>query len=143
MLATGKIKKYQIVVSLVGVLVFPISWLAFYLGYEAQTCYMIYAFIYTILLFVKLKLLQGMIGLSLVRYVKSVLVRVVPIICIACVLSYGLTLLIPMGILRVIVIGIFSTFCIAALIYSLGLSKSERAFVIKKIKNIYYHGCKK
>lgn len=143
MMATGKIKKYQIVVSLVGVLVFPISWLAFYLGYEAQTCYMIYAFIYTILLFVKLKLLQGMIGLSLVRYVKSVLVRVVPIICIACVLSYGLTLLIPMGILRVIVIGIFSTFCIAALIYSLGLSKSERAFVIKKIKNIYYHGCKK
>lgn len=143
MMATGKIRKYQIVVSLVGVLVFPLSWLSFYLGYEAQTCYMIYAFIYTVLLFVKLWLLQGMIGLSLVRYVKSVIIRVVPIIGFTYILTYCLTLLMQTGLLRVIITSTFSTLCTTALIYSIGLSKTERIFVTNKIKNIYTHGYKK
>ena len=41
MLATGNIKRYQIVVTIVGCLVFPISWIAFAMGMEPQVGYFI------------------------------------------------------------------------------------------------------
>ena len=58
MFATGNIKRYQIIVTSIGCLVFPLSWIAFEIGLEPQFGYIIYFIIYTILLFVRLHLFQ-------------------------------------------------------------------------------------
>lgn len=45
-MATGQIRRYQVVVTTVGCLVFPLTWIAFSLGCPAYVFYLIYAVIY-------------------------------------------------------------------------------------------------
>jgi hypothetical protein len=82
MFATGKIKRYQIIVTTVGCLVFPLSWIAFKLGFEPQVGYILYFIIYTILLFVRLYLLKDMVKLPVMMYIREVLYKLAPIIVV-------------------------------------------------------------
>ena len=52
--ATGNIKRYQLWITLVGCLVFPLTWVAFELGVPPEATYVIYIVIYFLLNFVRL-----------------------------------------------------------------------------------------
>lgn len=134
MLATGKIKKYQITVTLIGGMVFPLTWLAFELGCPPQMGYIIYFIIYTILLFVRLYLLKGMVKLPIMMYVREVLFKILPVI----VIGYGLTGcllgIMEAGFVRLVVVCIVSTVITAFTSFTIGLSKNERVFIVGKIR---------
>ena len=51
--ATGNIKRYQLWVTIVGCLVFPLTWVAFKLGFPPETTYVIFIAIYFLLVFVR------------------------------------------------------------------------------------------
>ena len=52
--ATGKIRRYQLWVTIVGCWVFPLTWVAFLVGFPASATYVIYIIIYFLLVFVRL-----------------------------------------------------------------------------------------
>ena len=134
MFATGKIKRYQIIVTTVGCLVFPLSWIAFKLGFEPQVGYILYFIIYTILLFVRLNLLKDMVKLPVMMYIREVLYKLAPVIVVGFAIPGILILTMDAGWLRLILICLLSVLVTAASEYFIGLSNKEKDFVAEKIK---------
>ena len=134
MFATGKIKRYQIIVTTVGCLVFPLSWIAFKLGFEPQVGYVLYFIIYSILLFVRLYLLKDMVKLPAMMYIREVLYKLIPVMAICFVIPGVLIMTMEAGWIRLILVCILSVFVTAITEYTLGLSRNERNFVGDKIK---------
>lgn len=134
MFATGKIKRYQIIVTTVGCLVFPLSWIAFKLGFEPQVGYILYFIIYTILLFVRLYLLKDMVKLPVMMYIREVLYKLVPVIVVGFAIPGILILTMDAGWLRLILVCLLSVLVTAASEYFIGLSNKEKNFVAEKIK---------
>ena len=75
MLATGNIKKYQIVVGGTGMLVFPLVYIAYYIEMPPATSYVITFLIFMVQLFYRLFLLHSMIQLSIRSFFKHVLLK--------------------------------------------------------------------
>lgn len=136
MFATGDIKRYQIIVTSIGCLVFPLSWIAFALGLEPQVGYIIYFIIYTILLFIRLWLLKDMIKLPIIMYVREVLNKVVPVMAIAFAIPFLLCITMEDGWQRLISVCAISVVVTAVTEYRLGLSEHERTFVLEKVRQI-------
>lgn len=134
MLATGKIKRYQIIVTTVGCLVFPLSWIAFKLGFEPQVGYILYFIIYAILLFVRLYLLKDMVKLPVMMYIREVLYKLAPVIVVGFAIPGILILTMDVGWLRLILVCLLSVLVTAASEYFIGLSNKEQDFVAEKIK---------
>ena len=134
MFATGKIKRYQIIVTTVGCLVFPLSWIAFKLGFEPQVGYILYFIIYTILLFVRLYLLKDMVKLPVMMYIREVLYKLAPVILVGFAIPGILILTMDAGWLRLILVCLLSVLVTAASEYFIGLSNKEKDFVAEKIK---------
>lgn len=134
MFATGKIKRYQIIVTTVGCWVFPLSWIAFKLGFEPQVGYILYFIIYTILLFVRLYLLKDMVKLPVMMYIREVLYKLAPIIVVGFSIPGILILTMDAGWLRLILVCLLSVLVTAASEYFIGLSNKEKNFVAEKIK---------
>lgn len=137
MLATGKIKKYQIVITTTGCLVFPISWLAFELGFAPESSYLIYFLVYAMLLFVRLYLLREMVKIPISMFFKDVLAKVLPVMAISFFVPALISFSMHAGWLRLILVCAVSTLTVAISSYRLGLSTGERQFVLEKVNSIY------
>lgn len=137
MLATGKIKKYQIIITTTGCLVFPFSWLAFEFDFAPESSYLIYFLVYTMLLFVRLVLLREMVKIPIMMFFRDVLVKVLPVMAIGFILPALVSFSLDAGWLRLILVCVVSTVSVAFSTYRIGLSVGERKFVLEKVKTIY------
>ena len=137
MFATGNIKRYQVIVTTVGCLVFPFSWIAFKLGYPPEISYILYFVIYTILLGVRLYLLKDMVKLPVMMYVRDVLYRVLPVIGISFISPMIIRFSMQEGWKRLVLLSVVSTIVTAIVEYQIGLTKNERKFIIDRINNNY------
>jgi O-antigen/teichoic acid export membrane protein len=131
--ATGDIKRYQIIVTTFGCMVFPLSWIAYAMGMEPQVSYIIYFVIYFILLFVRLWLLRDMIKLPIKMYVKDVLYRLFFVIAVSFAIPSILHLSMHEGWIRLLSVCAASVVITAIAEYRLGLSLQERTFIKNKI----------
>ena len=136
MFATGNIKRYQIIVTTVGCLVFPLSWLAFQLGFEPQVGYILYFIIYSILLFIRLYLLRDMVKLPIMMYVREVLFKVLPTMAICFTIPSLLLFSMGEGVVRLILIVVLSTIVSSFTIYHIGLNEGEKKYLIDQLFKI-------
>lgn len=138
MFATGNIKRYPIIETTVGCLVFPLSWLAFQLGFEPQVGYILYFIIYSILLFVRLYLLRDMVKLPIIMYVREVLFKVLPTMAICFAVPSLLLFTMDEGVLRLAFIVVFSTIVTSFTTYNIGLDEREKKYLIEPINKIAF-----
>lgn len=130
--ATGKIRKYQLAVTIVGCFVFPLTWLAFRMGLPPETTYYIYIVIYFLLVFVRLYIAKGLLNFPVQLYLFDVVFRVVIVSVVAFILPLIVIRYLEPGFLRLCIS------CIVGLCSSLltinicGLEKSEREMLYKK-----------
>lgn len=136
MFATGNIKRYQVIVTTIGCLVFPFSWIAFKFGYPPEISYILYFIIYTILLGVRLYLLKDMVKLSVMMYVRDVLYRVLPVMGISFIIPMIIRFSMQEGWKRLVLLCVVSTIVTAIVEFRIGLTKKERAFIYNKVKEI-------
>ena len=84
MLATGNIKRYQIVVGSLSLLAFPLAYMFFKLGLPVEFGYVSSIFMSLVCLVARLKMLQTMIpGFSVSSYCKDGLIRIVSLVSIS------------------------------------------------------------
>ena len=136
MFATGDIKRYQVIVTTVGCLVFPFSWIAFKLGYPPEISYILYFIIYTILLGVRLYLLKDMVKLPFMMFVRDVLYRVISVMGISFMIPMVIRFSMQEGWKRLVLLCLVSTIVTAIVEFRIGLTKDERAFIYNKVKEI-------
>lgn len=134
-LATGKIRRYQIVVTAVGCLVFPLTWIAFSLGCPAYVFYVIFAFIYFLLNFVRLSALKRLMDFPVHYFYRSVLSRIGGCAVLSFVLPVIVVYLMQPSFFRLLLVCFVSLPWSLLNIYWVGLEKEERTFFRSKAKS--------
>lgn len=125
-LATGKIKAYQIAVTIFGGMVFPITWVAYYFGASPEWAYIIYCLIYVGVIFVRVHYMKIQVGMEPTYFYRKVLLRVVPVMIVSFFVPYFIISFIQQGLMRVIVTTLIATISTSLIIIILGLSNRER-----------------
>lgn len=134
--ATGKVKKYYLWVGTIGSLVFFISYALFKMGFPAYASYIVFIIIYTILIFVKLYIIKGLIDFPVAMFYKETLLRILPVTFITFMVTSLPFNLMDESIMRLLLTIIISVSVLAGSIYFLGLEKSERVLVHNKLLSI-------
>lgn len=135
-LATGNIKRYQLWVTIVGCLVFPLTWLAFKLGFPPETTYVIFIVIYFLLVFVRLYIAKGLLNFPVRLYLMDVILR----ISLVSVLSFIPPLLviynIEEGFFRLCLTCVFAFLSTTLTIWLLGLQVVERHKIANRLNAV-------
>ena len=132
--ATGNVKRYYIVIGGVGCLVFPISWLAFYLGMDAYVSYIVFAIIYLALVFLKLYIIKGLIDFPVTEFYRSVFGRIVPVTILSFILPALVFFNMQDTLLRTFIVVIVSGISTLCITYRIGMTKTERSKIIQMAK---------
>jgi O-antigen/teichoic acid export membrane protein len=134
--ATGKIKRYQIIVGSLIILNLPISYIALKIMQMPEITLYVSIAISLLALFARIIILQKLIDISLRTYFNQVLWRVIIVILLPLILSSILLYLLNAGVYRFILISLFATMITICSIYFLGLRYFEKQFVVNKIKTL-------
>ena len=136
MLATGKIKKYQIIVGGLSIMAFPTAWIFFKIGLGAEWGYGAMIIFSVVCLVARLCLLQEMIpGFQAKDYVKKVLLPVfyttIPIVSVAFAVHSTIS---DQNLIIFCVESIFYCLLSILLVYLIGLSTFEKKKLAEMIK---------
>lgn len=137
-LATGDIKKYQIIVSIYSISVFPLTWIAYKCGLPAEWSYHIFNFVYFIILFVRIYLVKDLIHLPWKEFLKDVYLRVLIVTVVSSLLPFGLSWIQSDSIWRLIEVTVLSTISVCTTVYLVGLNKSEKAHITDYTKRVLH-----
>lgn len=132
-MATGNIKKYQVIVGSIILSILPISWVLLELGFPPESTVGVYIFISFISLAVRLLMLRNMINFDSVHFLKDVVLRCALCFCSTLGICYYLSDFIPYNFGGFIVYLTCTSLICILLVYIIGLSKEERQFVKNKI----------
>lgn len=136
-LATGNIKYYQLWITMVGCLVFPLTWIAFKVGLPAYATYVIYILVYYLLVFVRLGIAKKILGIPIKDYLKEVVLLTFVVTLIAFIVPMVVVHTMNTCFLRLCVTTLSALFSTFLGIYIVGLGQSEKKKVIFKVKSTW------
>ena len=131
-MATGKIKRYTLEISVLSALIFPLSWLLFFLGAPAYSAYVVFAVVYFLQDFIRLLTLKRLISFSIIDYYKYYFSRISLVTILAFIVPLLVYLNMAPSIKRLVIIILVSVIWVSLMIFFLGLDKNERSFVKNK-----------
>lgn len=138
-MASGRIRNYEIVTTVIGCLVFPLTYIAYKLGAPILYTYYIYIVIYTLLIGIKMYYAKKLIGLPAWKYTTDVLIPLVIVTALALTVPFVIAHFMEDSLWRLLILTPVSILWTVIVIYLAGLSKGERQFVVNKIKNKFKH----
>lgn len=133
MLATGKIRNYQIVVGGLQMMNLPISYVCLRLGCIPETVLIVAIVISQCCLAARLYMLRGMIGLSSIQYLKKVYFNVIVVALLSLVVPGLLSKCIEESFLSFVLLFLVAVVCTVIVEFYVGCNGKERAFVIEKM----------
>lgn len=136
MLATGKIRNYQLVVGGLQMMNLPVSYLLLRMGMFPEVVIVVAIAISQCCLAARLVMLRGMIGLSIRKYMKKVYMNVLIVTVIAVILPFLLSMKLEESFLNFVLLCFVAFICTGMTIYYLGCNKTERQFVLNKLHTI-------
>ena len=134
-LATGRLKKYALIITSIGILEFPLSWAAFALGGVVEVSYYIYIFVKFAVLIARMILLKDMVGLPIRMYVNEVFRPILFTTLLSIVPSIMLIHFMPQSFLRLLLSLIVGVGITGVMTLFVGMNKGERETVINKVQS--------
>ena len=133
--ATGNIKRYEIIASITNLLAFPLSYLAFKLGYAPELSYWLVAAAYLGLLAERIVIAGKQIGMPLRMVLSDVFLRIACVTLASAAIPLAVFLVQPPSLIRTLEVVFTSFLSTAVSVFLLGATKGERGAVISKIHN--------
>lgn len=140
MLATGKIRNYQIVVGGLQMMNLPISYICLRLGCMPESVLIVAIVISQCCLAARLYMLRGMIGLSSIMYLKKVYLNVAMVTVVACIIPVLLAHQLSESFISFVILALVAMASTVITEFTIGCNKKERAFVLEKIRKIKKNG---
>lgn len=137
MLATGRIRNYQLVVGGLQMINLPVSYILLRIEMFPEVVLVVAIVISQCCLAARLLMLREMIGLSVRKYMKKVYVNVLVVTVIAAVLPFLMTNVFMESFLNFILSSLVSFIC-TGIIYYIGCNKIERKFITDKLHIIIH-----
>ena len=136
MLATGRIRNYQLVVGGLQMMNLPVSYILLRMGMFPEVVIVVAIVISQCCLAARLLMLRGMIGLSVRKYMKKVYLNVLVVTIIAAILPFLLAISLEESFLNFVLLCFVALICTGITIYYVGCDKTERQFVLNKLHTI-------
>lgn len=134
-MATGKIKKYALIINSIGILEFPLSWIAFRMGGAIEASYYLYIVVKATVVIVRMFLLREMIGLPVKMYVREVFFPIIMTTFCSIIPSILIVFFMQEGLVRLLVsLAIGAVMASLASLY-VGMTGNERSVIIAKAKD--------
>lgn len=138
MLATGKIRNYQIIVGGLQMMNLPISYIFLRIGFFPEIVIIIAIIISQSCLIARLLMLRKMINISLKKYMKKVYCNIITVMIISSIIPFMLTINNDETFLTFILQSFITIACTIITIYYIGCSKSEKLFIKNKLQKIVH-----
>ena len=137
LLATGRIKKYQILVGGIQIMNFPIAYVLLKLGFSPISTVASTIFIAVICLFTRLILLRNMLHFPIKGFITKVILRTLPIFILCIILIIPIKNIIELDDWSrfIVNVTIIESICVG-LIFTFGLTKEERKFILSYVKKL-------
>lgn len=135
-LATGNIKRYSQVVTSIGALVFPLTWLVFKQGFAVESMYIVYIVVYIAISLACMFMTRYLVKLPLSVFFNRALLPSITMTILSSIIPYIIYRQMDMGLLRFSVICAISVISSATIIYTLGLTTGERGMINNQINKI-------
>lgn len=138
MLATGNIKKYQIIVGLLQMMNLPISYIFMLYGFAPEMVFVTAIIISQLCLIARLYIAHYALRISLKHFFMQVYLNVMVVTCISIIIPLIIVFILQESFYSFILSSIISLICTLLTIYFIGCNRKERVFINKKISS-YYH----
>lgn len=135
-MATGTIKTYQIVEGGSLLLILPIAYLVLKLGGAPYSVFIVQLIVMYAVQILRLFIVCHKIQMSKREYAKKVLFPVAVVSIVAAIPSIAISVFLPNSILSFIVTIIVSVLSVLLSSYYLGLTKSERQYIVSKVEDV-------
>ena len=132
--ATGNIKKYQIVVGTILLLIVPVAYIALKLGCNAEFVFWIYLLIAIVAQTARICMIRPMIGLSIRRYATEVVLKIIFVTIPSIILPCLCVLSLESGWLRFFLTTFISFLSTLTFVYIIGIGSEERKIVKAKLR---------
>lgn len=138
MLATGKIKRYQMVVGFLQMMNLPISYIFMLNGFAPEIVFVIAIIISQLCLIARLCMAHYALGISLMHFFNQVYLNVIAVTCISIIIPTIIVFILQESFYSFVLSSLISVICTLLTIYFIGCNKKERMFINGKIST-YYH----
>lgn len=135
--ATGKVKKYQAVCGSILLLILPISYICLKYGLPAYSVFIVHFVMEAIAQLARMIMLRPLIGIKLRDYFTNVYSKVFIVVALSVVIPLFIYKSMNDTILRFIIVCLTCFLSVVTIVYIIGLSKKEKAFICSKIIVVY------
>ena len=142
MLATGKIRNYQVIVGGLQMMNLPISYILLKNGYIPETVLIIAICISQCCLVARLYLLRNMINLDVKIFINKVYFNVITVTIASVLLPAYIAYILPENFINFIIICGISLISVACNIFLIGCNQTEKKIITQKLtqyKDKYFH----
>ena len=135
LLATGRIKEYQLTIGVASLLVLPISFILYKLGFPVYISYIVQFIVMIYELGVRVFYLHKLLNFPFLVYIKDVVYKVILVSSLSCLLPFFFHFKMVDGYYKFFVVSILCLLCTITSIYYFGVSKKERTLFLSMIKS--------
>lgn len=133
LLATGKIRNYQIVVGGILLLNFPLSYICLKCGLRPEFTYLVAIIVASLCMFARMLFIRSLAKFSIGEFLRNVVFKVCAVALCASTLPACLRLLLFPGWLRFTVVAVVSVLTTTISVMLIGCSRDERVYIVNKI----------
>lgn len=134
--AYGKIRNYQIIVSIFLFLNFPLSYIVLKLGCSPLSTMCVNIGINAMLLFVRLRITNRMIQMTYGGFIRNVLFPVMIVTAVALVIPLTIYFMLDNSIISFIIVCLVSFVSVGVSTYALGMNANERQYILVALSKI-------
>lgn len=142
MLATGRIRNYQLVVGGLQMMNLPLSYILLRCGYPPESVLIVAIFISVCCEMSRLYMLRNMIQLSMRSFLREVYFNVIGVSLVSAMLPLVLFFIMPNNFLGFVVNCVVCLLSTILVILYLGLKKGERQMIYEKVTNMVRKKCR-
>lgn len=135
--ATGNIKRYQIIVGSLMLLIVPLSYFTLLKIEKPEIVFIIYLIILLISLFVRLWIVKDLVGLSIAFFVKVVIIPAIFVVLASVVTPVLCYFVITNEILNFVLVVFVSLMSSLLAIYFIGIEDTEKKIIKNYVKKIW------
>lgn len=139
-LASGKVKVYQIVISIISYLFMPVTYFALKKTLVPEIVFVCVVVDEIMCMIARMYIIRYQVGMKVTNYIKSVLLPIMLVVISASLCPIVVHRGMPYGFLRFFAVGIVSIVTVFGATYLFGITKGEKVFVNKSIKKYIHHG---
>lgn len=132
-MATGNIKRYVIWITTVGLLVFPLTWIAYACGLSVEYAYIIYILVYIGVDITRLFIMKSLLNFPMMMFFKDVIAPIALTTLAGSVIPIAITSQMQESFVRFVVTCIVSILSVSLAVNFIALNNHEREIIYGKL----------